>query len=483
MSIDRTCNMSDLNRVRRELERDMSAVRSAADKAQKNALALESSLKENAKKIKQIARSVDAVADDVADQRRQIHDMGREVAHLEAQQQADQRLIQQNQKLIAAVQQDVQQLDQNVAANRQAIQQANQHIQVLEREADLARQRISANERHIQQLDQGVKQINDYLEAERQAREAERRAKLQDLDAQERLASQLQSQFEPARMRFFGAYHEFMQAVAILDQARQNRQKGNLEAAIAQYEQGQVTLMKIGREVDEREKLFVDKRAQCEATINQLLSEFELLADSDMNKWYAPEFAQLQKRLNALREAFGGRQYEYAGEPVEVRQALEQMNLQAMQIYQDARLLETKLLETIGQHETRKARLRDIMRVLRRVWDADFPYRVSQLNEEDPKSTIKLQTERPSAPNATVYLDLDGTVQFSWTGYEGMACMDDVDQFEQMMREEQQVIIELVGESVSIPSNPNPPFGGPGGIKVPSPQIQDATQEKVRQNR
>lgn len=483
MSSDRQCMMSDLNSARRALEQDISAVRSAADKAQKNISALESSIKENEKKIKQVAKSVDVVVDDVADQRRQIHDMGREVAHLDAQQQADHRLIQQNQKLISAVQRDIQQLDQSVIANRQAIKQANQHIQVLEKEADLARQRISANERHIQQLDQGVKQINDYLEAERQAREAERQAKLHDLDAQERLAGQLQSQLEPARMRFFGAYHEYMQAVAILDQARQNRQKDNLEAAIAQYEQGQVTLMKIGREVDEREKLFVDKRAQCEATINQLLGEFELLATSDMNKWYAPEFAQLQKRLTALREVFAGKQYEYAGEPVEVRQALEQMNLQAMQIYQDVRLLETKLLETIAQHEARKARLRDIMRVLRRVWDADFPYSLSQLNESDPKSTIKLQTERPSAPNATVYLDLDGTTQFSWTGYEGMACMEDVDQFERMMREEQQVIIELVGESVSTPSKPNPPFGGPGGIKVPLPQAQESTQEKARQNR
>jgi chromosome segregation ATPase len=478
MSSDRQCMMSDLNAARRKLEGDISAARSAADKAQKNISALKSSIQDNERKLKKIADSVETVADDVADQRRQIHDMGREMAGLEAQQQADHRLIQRNQQFISAVRQDVQDLGQEVDSNRQSIRQAEQHIQVLEQEADLARQRISANERHIQQLDQGVRQINDYLEAERQAREAERQARLHDLDTQERLAGQLQGQLEPARMRFFGAYHEYMQAVAILDQARQNRQKGNLEAAIAQYEQGQVTLMKIGREVDEREQLFVDRRAQCEATINQLLTEFELMAGTDMTRWYPQEFAQLEKRLNGLREAFAGRQYEQTGEPVEVRQALERLNLQAMQIYQDVRLLESKLLETIAQHEARKARLRDIMRVLRRVWDADFPYSVNQLNEQDPKSTVKLQTERPSAPNATVYLDLDGTVQFSWTGYEGMACMDDVEQFERMMRQEQQVIIELVGESVT-PSKPNPPFDG----NTHTPTAQTSIIQEVERKR
>lgn len=482
MSSDRQCMMSDLNTAKRQLEQDISAARSAADKAQKNISALKSSIQDNEKKIKQIARSVDAVSDQVADQRQQIRNLGQEMANLDVQQQADRRLIQRNQKLIAAVRQDIQNLGQDVAANRQAINEAGQHIQVLEQESALARQRIGANEQHIQQLNQGMQQINDDLEAERQAREAERQAKLQDLDTQERLASQLQGQLEPARMRFFGAYQQFISAVAILDQARQNRQKENLQTAIAQYEQGQVMLMQIAREVDEREKQFVDKRSLCAATINQLTSEFKLTRDSDMTRWYAQEFAQLEKRLDALHQAFVSNQYEYAGEPVEVRQALEQLNLQAQQIYQDLRLLETRLLETIARHETRKARLRDIMRVLRRVWDTDFPYNLNQLNSEDPKSTIKLQTERPAASNVTVYLELDGTVQFSWTGYEGMACLDDVEQFEQMMREEQQIVIELVGETVNTPSKPNPPFGDGGGILIPTKEESKQKKEE-RQHR
>ncbi len=506
MSSDRRCMMSDLRSAENRLKGKIAAAEAVARRARSNVRQIKSDIKKTQGKVKNLASDVkkvsrtvskqqrqisrldrdvaglhgdvDDLSDELSSQRRHIYQIDGEIAGLQAQQQADRHRIEANKKLITGMQQDIAALDQNVMTNRQAINQAQQYIQVLNQEIDLAQQRIDANDQHIEQLQDGVQRINTYLEEERQRQEAERQAKKDDIAAQAQLASELRAQLEPARVRFFGAYSEYLSALTLLDQAAVNQQKGNLEAAIAQYQQGQAALMKVARDVDERERIFEDKRAQCKAAVEQLSSELALLDNENMQTWYPAEYAQLHKRFEALQDRFVAKHYEDAGEPVEVRAALDQLMLQTTQIYQDIRMLETKLLETLTQHETRKTHIRDIMGSLRSVWDQSFDYELNFLNEDDPKSTLKLQTQRPNAPNVTVYADLDGTLQFSWTGYEGMKCLDDIDQFEQTMREDHHVVVELVGAPVDRPSNPNPPFDGGGDVVVYLPKDSSTTQDR-----
>jgi len=485
MSSDRTCMMSDLRSAKSELRSEIAIAESIARRAESSAQSMRLNIEDTHRRVQELASDMGHLSGEVSQQQQRMYEFGDEIAHLLAQQQADRRVVQRNGQLIAGLQQHVSDLEQDVSVNRQEIAQVRQYAhtlqQTLQAEIDLAQQRIAANEQHIQQLNVGVQQINQYLAAERQRQEAERQAKRDDIATQSRLAAQLKAQLEPARVRFFGAYNEYLSALTLLDQAQQNQVKGHLEAAIAQYQQGQSLLLKVARDVDERERTFQDRRAQCQAAIDQLGAELELLNTEDMQAFYPAEYAQLRRRVDALRESFQRKQYENAGEPVEVRQALDQLTTQAMQAYQDVRLLETRLFETLAQHQERNARVRDILRALRRVWDQDFPYELNFLNESDPKSTLKLQTVRPGAPNVTVYLDLDRTMQFSWTGYEGLKCLDDVKQFEQVMRQEHQVVVELGGAPRDYPQGkPNPPFGG-GGVTVPLPVVHPPVTSEVQQ--
>lgn len=481
MSSDRTCMMSDLRAAESRLRSDIVAAESTAHRAESRILSIRADIDKTNDRVSSIVSDVGQLSGELSDYRDRLYDLDSEIAHLQVQQEADHRLINHNERLIANIQQDLSMLEENLEHNQQAIEQVRQHAQVLQREADLARRRIDANSRHIQRLEAGVQQINNYLEAERQRHDAERQVKRNDLDAQARLAAELKTQVEPARARFFGLHNEYLSAVTTMDQADLNHQKGNFEVAIGQYQQAQTTLLKVARDLDERERAFENKRAQCRATLDQLESELAALDATDIRTWYPDKYAQLHKRFLVVQEGFKSKQYEGAGEPVEVRLALDGLITRALQIYQDIHLLEARLSETLAQHQERKARLRDIMSALRKVWDQDFECKVNLMNEADPKSTLKLQTVRPGAPNITVYLDLDKTIQFSWTGYEGMKCLEDIQQFEQVMREDNHIVVELVGEPLDRPSNPNPPFDG--GPVVVAPTDKRPPKERTEQRK
>jgi chromosome segregation ATPase len=482
MSFDRVCHMSDLNAFGDRIRRDIASAESAAHRAMARVDSLRNEMKAANARINDLISDMSHLSDTLADQKHCLYGLESEISALQAQQQADHQVITRNQELIVNLQQDLSILERDVENNRETIAQVRQHIHVLQQELELAQERITENGRHIQYLEAGVQQINSYLAAERQRHEAEVRAKMDDLDAQGRLAAELRAQIDPARARFFGLYNEYLAAITMMDQAEQNRLKGNLEVAISQYQQAQSALIKVVRDADEQERKFENKRGLCQATLDQLAAELQLLGNPDMQTWYPIEYAQLQKRFQTLQEDFASRKYETAGDPVEVRLALESLTNQGMQIYQDIRLLESKLAATMAQHLERKARLREILDALRRLWDQRFDHEITFINPQDPKSTLKLQTKRPGAPNVTVYLDLDRTIQFSWTGYEGMKCVEDIQQFEQLMLEKHQVKVDVVGTPIPRPDYPNPDFGGGGGrVSVPEPLHTEKTPEHVIQ--
>jgi chromosome segregation ATPase len=464
--------LNAVSSAKQSLGRDIAEAESLARRAERNVNAVQAGLAQNEARVNELTGNINRISQDVSSQRKHLYAMDNELVRLNSEQEADRKVIQRNEQKIQNLNQDLQAVAQVTEANQQSIEQVQQHTAALQREADLARQRLTANERHVQKLQNGVQRINQYLQQERNRQESERRAKERDVVAQEQLAARLCAQIDPARARFFAAQNELALALTTVDQARLNQKKGNLAEALVQYQQAQATLLKIATDIDERERQFENKRAQCQAALDQLNAEMNLLNTTDMQQWYPGEYAQLNKRFEALRDLFAQKRYETAGDPGEVRQALESLNLQAMQIYQDARQLEDALLKILAQHQERQARARDILRTLRRVWDIDFEWSRSFVNEQDPKSTLKIQTQRPGAPNVTVYLDLDRTMQFSWTGYEGAKCLEDIQQFEQIMRAENKIEIQLVS-AVDHPGQPNPPFGGNsgnGGIVIPQPE-------------
>ena len=68
------------------------------------------------------------------------------------------------------------------------------------------------------------------------------------------------------------------------------------------------------------------------------------------------------------------------------------------------------------------------------------------------------------------------TTHFSWTGYAGMECTTDLEQFEETLRSQYKVELAVTSQEDK-PGQPNPDFGPRG----PGPQILDEYDEMVEQ--
>jgi hypothetical protein len=123
--------------------------------------------------------------------------------------------------------------------------------------------------------------------------------------------------------------------------------------------------------------------------------------------------------------------------------------------------------------------MQKMMNALMDIWgDNQFEIAYGYAQEDDPKSTLKVQTIRPNRANVTVHLELDGTVQFSWTGYVGMECAKDIAQFEETLRSQYRLEV-AVADSKDKPGQSNPDFGpgGPGMAVIKMGQAEtQATQ-------
>ncbi len=481
MSSDRTCRMSDLRAAENRLGSKISAAESKARKATSNVSAMRSDMNKVKRKVSNLASdvsdltsNVSQLSGDVSKQRQQIYQLDGEIVELEAQQDADRRLIQHNQQLINSIEQDIAVLDQDVAANRQMIGQVRQHAQILQQEMDLAQQRIEENNKHIQQLEMGVQQINNYLEAERQAREAEQRTQMADVEAQKQLAATLRSSLEVERVQRFGNASAYETALTTLAHAEDSTRLGQFQAARTTYQDAQRQFSEIVRNVDKREQEYHRVRGRCEATLKQLGLALQEAGTEEMLIWHTTDYQALQARYEDLQRLFQNGEFEQADRPEQVVTALEQMTASIKETQQAVAVLEQQLMETLQQAQTRIDMMEKMMTTLMDIWsDNKFDIQYSYAQHDDPKTTLKVQTVRPKRANVTLNMELDGTVHFSWTGYMGMECAHNIEQFEQTLRSQHQLDMAISGVEDK-PGQRNPDFG-PGGR---GPEVMNMDQKE-----
>jgi|GEM_PF-4849313 len=511
MSSDRTCRLSELRAAESRLKDEIAVAEAAARRAESNIKAIEADMKKTKDKVKNLASdvsqvsatvsrqqrqiasldgAVDALQNDVSDlstglasQRQHIYQIDGEIAVMQAQQQADLRRIQQNERFIASMQQDIAALDQNVEANRQAIAQAQHYMAVLNQEIHLAQQRIDANDRYIQQLENGVQQINTYLEDERKRQERDRLSQLNDVQAQQHMAALLRDSLDVARVRRFGAESPYHTALTTLEHAEESTRLGRLEAARATYQEAQRQFSQVARDVDTREREYQRYRSRCEASLEQLGLAIQQAGSQEMLAWHKEDYQALQTRYNDLRYRFQNAEFDQAGRPEQVIAVLENMTMTIARLQDDVLALENRLVETIQKARTRLERMQQILGALMHIWgDNDFDISYGYVEKDDPKSALKVQTIRPNRPNVTLNMDLDGTFQFSWTGYAGMECAKDIEQFEETLRE--QYHLEMaVSSAQDKPGQPNPDLGpsGPGNVikmQKPVTKVKDKTANR-----
>jgi hypothetical protein len=129
-----------------------------------------------------------------------------------------------------------------------------------------------------------------------------------------------------------------------------------------------------------------------------------------------------------------------------------------------------RLDETLQSYYFRTTLVKKVLLTLREIWDEGFEYSVEYLSKADPKTSLKIQTWRENRPNVTLFVDLDGTVNISWTGYLGVEYSKDIEQFEQKLSEKYKIDL-VVLETRDHSDLPNPDFRteGPRRMAIPLP--------------
>lgn len=496
MSSNRTCMMSDLRAAESRLENRLSSIDSVARRAEANAEAARKGMDKVQKRVdgllsdvndlqsglSSVEADVQGLSQAVSNQRNHIYQIDAEITGLEAQQQADHSLINHHQNLISSIQQDIESLDDSVEENRQLISVANQNIEVLQHEAAVASQRIANNSHHIQNLEVGVQQINHYLEEQQRLQEQQRASQLADVNAQQKLALTLRQFHDNARVRRFGSEHLYLTALTTLDHADESARLGQLEAARATYQDAQRQFSQVAREVDAREREFFRYRSQCEASLKQLEITLMNSATEDMLYWHKTDYQALESEFQSLQRWLESGDFERAGRPEQIVALLEQKNKDIVEFRQKVDMLNVQLQDTILKDASRRSMLNKMLDALMDVWgDNDFDATAGHIVAEDPKSTLKVQTVRPNRANVTLYLDLDGTVQFSWTGYVGMDCAKDFTDFENALHSRYNISAAVVGNQEK-PGQPNPDFGphpsSPKPAEMPREQHEQKQERK-----
>jgi len=475
MSSDRICHLSDLNAAESRIRQEIADAESAARCVVSRLDSFEGEMDATNTRVHHLISDVRDLSGSVADHRQRLYALDDEMANLQQQQDADYRRLQKNRRMLANLRGDLTTLEKDVAGNHQAIAHVRRHAEMLQREANLAQKRIEQNSQHIQQLQTGVQQINDYLESERQRIAQDRRAQMADAQAQSELASILRDSLDAARVGRFGLESAYRTTLMTLKHAEDSTQLGRLEAARATYQAAQRDFAQVARDVDTREREYNQARSRCEATLKQVEAELKRAATDDMRHWHLADLRALQTRFETLSRQIQNREFDHAGRPEQVITALEQLTTQIAKLQDDVTALEQQLDETIQKGIVRVEMLQRMAGVLMDLWgDNDFPIAEPIYAQEgDPKTTMKVQTVRPNRPNVTLYLDLDGTVRFHWTGYVGMECAKDIAQFEERLRSHHQLELAVL-KSEDKPGQPNP------DLTPPPPGLIDADDQPKR---
>lgn len=137
--------------------------------------------------------------------------------------------------------------------------------------------------------------------------------------------------------------------------------------------------------------------------------------------------------------------------------------------------------EVLNKIRHRNRTLEQILKALIEVWGTHFEIDEMYAVTDDPRSTLMLQSRRPHGKNVTVHLDLDGRMQISFTGYLGMQCAKDAEEFKRHLEQTGEMQVRQVG-STDHPDKPNPPgVDGPGPIVFkPQDKQQSSTQSRKR---
>ncbi|OQY79785.1 MAG: hypothetical protein B6D41_22045, partial [Chloroflexi bacterium UTCFX4] len=196
--------------------------------------------------------------------------------------------------------------------------------------------------------------------------------------------------------------------------------------------------------------------------------------------WHHGDYAALQNQVNALKQKIENGEFDHAGRPEQVITALEQLQQEISMRQDDVAQLQHQLVETIRRAQARLEIMQKMMSTLMDIWgDNQFAITYGYADKDDPKTTLKVQTVRPNRQNVTLYMNLDGSFQFSWTGYAGMECARDIDQFEQKLRSEHQLSL-AVSSTTPKPGQPNPDLGptGPGMTLIQMDQSGSVTNAR-----
>ena len=126
----------------------------------------------------------------------------------------------------------------------------------------------------------------------------------------------------------------------------------------------------------------------------------------------------------------------------------------------------------IDQVNRRNHVLQAIIRSLMDVWGSAFELDNTYAVKADPRSTLLIQTKRSHGKNATIQIDLDGRMQVSFTGYVGMECAKDVEEFRRKLEKAGELKVEQ--ESVrDQPDQPNPSgIDGGGSPLIYKPPVE-----------
>jgi chromosome segregation ATPase len=475
-----TCMMSDLMAAESRMGSKIASAEEAARRVESGVSTIRKDMESTRRKVEEMVSDVGDLSGDLSDARRHIFEIDHQMEQLEVQRTADRRLIEQNRQALDNVQQDVALLAQDVQTNYAAIEQIRTYTEALQSEIDLAEARIAENDQHIQQLEAGVQNINQRLEAEHEARNRDRLSQMADVEAQQRLATTLRNSLDQSRVQRFGYSSPYLTAMTTLEHAEESTRLGRLEAARATYQEAQRGLSQVARDVDTREREYYRYRSRCEANLTQLSQAIQRAGTDDMRYWHEADYKVLQMRYDELLRRFQNAEFDQAGWPEQVIVSIEQMTDAVLTLQHEVGILERRLSETLEKAQLRIELMQKMLMAVMDVWgDNDFTITYGYVQEDDPKSVLKVQTVRPNRANVTLYMSLDGTVQFSWTGYAGMECATDATQFEEKMRSQHKIEV-AVSQSEDRPGQRNPDFG-PGGlgrmkpIKI-SPQNAGATK-------
>jgi DNA repair exonuclease SbcCD ATPase subunit len=494
MSQDRNCRMSDLNRMRSEVMSRISSTDQLVHRATRNMDSLRNSMSQNRSAINGLSSQFGHMSRDVAANNRHLHRLDDSIYNLEQQQSLDRQRIAQSEASISQINQDIDFLEDKIrsldseirttnrnvernrgmiAENQAAIRQLNQHVEVLQEETELAHERIDENDHHIKQLYEGVEQVNDRVdeieERERQTRESQET----DVSMQAQQAESILKGIDVEKVRKFDCQVEYDAVMDILENARQSSRRTEfLQAAKSQYQDAQVELTKLRRTVYEREREYLQHRRAFESAVEMLEQLIEEADTKEMRYFYNQEFSALQTRFENLQSALNTETFDRAGTFPVVIQNLRELTQQAQNLQGESSQLHEQLTQTYHAHLTRLDMMKKVLDVFYEVWnDKNFDVGTSYVVEEDPKSQLKVQTEREDKTNVTLWMDLDKTFQFSLTGYQNdrgiqpgerkMECEEDWEKFEREL-EAKHGLQTVVTERIDKPGQPNPNGGGKG---------------------